>query len=145
MRNKQLSDQTKYLRTILNTPSVSPDKWIPFVIQITTSKILASSWIHSTEFCFFFSCVLAGHIRVFRKEEDESFKLIIEANNPEPIPVEYISFGSYANNLVKYYFNCSFSFGTPDTVSRPDHPSLVRDIIPSSIGLRNCKTLWSKF
>lgn len=31
-----------------------------------------------------------------------------EATDPNPIPVEYVSFGSMqSNNIVKYNFNCS--------------------------------------
>lgn len=61
-----------------------------------------------------------------------------EAEDPEPLPVEYISFGSYNANLVKFYFNCSFSFATPDAVfDTTDHPLLAKDV-PASIDLRNC-------
>lgn len=66
-----------------------------------------------------------------------------EANDPDPLPVEYISFGSYNTNLVKFYFNCSFSFATPDAVyDTTDHPLLARDV-PASIDLRNC--MWLHF
>lgn len=79
-----------------------------------------------------------GDIKIFRKEDLQSFKLIAEATDPNPIPVEYISFGSYNANLVKFYFNCSFSFSTPDTISTAtDHPLLARDVT-STIDLRNC-------
>lgn len=82
--------------------------------------------------------VTGGDIKVFRKEGLDSFKLIAEANDPEPIPIEYISFGSWNTNLVKFYFNCSFSFAKPDAVSATtDHPLLANDV-PSTIDLRNC-------
>lgn len=90
-----------------------------------------------------FRCILCsarkgGDIKIFRKEDLQSFKLIAEASDPNPIPVEYISFGSYNANLVKFYFNCSFSFATPDTISTAtDHPLLARDVT-STIDLRNC-------
>lgn len=61
-----------------------------------------------------------------------------DANDPDPLPIEYISFGSYNTNLVKFYFNCSFSFATPDAVyDTTDHPLLAKDV-PASIDLRNC-------
>lgn len=79
---------------------------------------------------------------MFRKEGLHSFKLMAEANDPDPLPVEYISFGSYNTNPVQFYFNCSFSFATPDTVSTTtDHPLLANDV-PSTIDLRNCKHLF---
>lgn len=82
--------------------------------------------------------VTGGDIKVYRKEGLDSFKLIGEANDPEPIPVEYISFGSWNTNLVKFYFNCSFSFAKPDAVSATtEHPLLANDV-PSTIDLRNC-------
>lgn len=81
---------------------------------------------------------IGGDIRIFRKEDTHPFKLMAEANDPDPIPVEYISFGSWGTNLVKFYFNCSFSFATPDAVyDTTDHPLLARDV-PSSIDVRNC-------
>lgn len=81
---------------------------------------------------------IGGDIRIFRKEDTHSFKLMAEAYDPDPIPVEYISFGSYDHNLVKFQFNCSFSFATPDAVyDTTDHPLLARDV-PASIDLRNC-------
>lgn len=52
---------------------------------------------------------LGGGIKIFREEDENSFKLIAEASDPDPIPVEYVSFGSWDTNLVKFYFNCSFS------------------------------------
>lgn len=66
-----------------------------------------------------------------------------EAFDPDPLPVEYISFGSYNTNLVKFYFNCSFSFAKPDAVyDTTDHPLLAKDV-PASIDLRNC--MWYIF
>lgn len=43
--------------------------------------------------------------------------MIGETSDSHPIPVEYVSFGSWESNLVKFYFNCSFSFPLPDAVS----------------------------
>lgn len=84
-----------------------------------------------------------GDIRIFRKEDTHSFKLMAEANDPDPLHVEYISFGSWNMNLVKFYFNCSFSFATPDAVyDTTDHPLLAKDV-PATIDLRNCR--WHVF
>ncbi|XP_031619784.1 uncharacterized protein LOC116338571 [Contarinia nasturtii] len=103
------------LREIQLVDILAPDKWIAFLIQITTR----------------------GDIRIFRKEDTHSFTLMAEANDPEPLPVEYISFGSWNSNLVKFYFNCSFSFAIPDAVfDSTDHPLLARDV-PASVDLRN--------
>lgn len=71
-----------------------------------------------------------------------------EAFDADPLQVEYISFGSYNTNLVKFYFNCSFSFATPDAVyDTTDHPLLAKDV-PSTIDLRNCMCatffIWAK-
>lgn len=103
------------LREVQLVDILANDKWIAFLIQITTR----------------------GDIRIFRKEDTHPFKLMAEANDPDPIPVEYISFGSWGTNLVKFYFNCSFSFATPDAVyDTTDHPLLARDV-PSSVDVRN--------
>lgn len=86
---------------------------------------------------------IGGHIRIYRREDTQPFVLLAEAEDPEPLQSEYISFGSWNKNLVKFYFNCSFNFGTPDEVlDTTDHPLLVRDV-PASIDLRNC--MWIDF
>lgn len=83
--------------------------------------------------------ISGGDIKIFRKESLHAFQLIAEAFDPNPIPVEYIAFGSYQSNPVQFYFNCSFSFATPDTVSaNKDHPLLKNDV-PAALDLRNCK------
>lgn len=55
--------------------------------------------------------------------------MLIEAKDPNPIPVKYVSFGSFKTSLVKYSFNCSFSFALPDTITLPSlHSSkIVKD------------------
>lgn len=81
-----------------------------------------------------------GDIKIYRKEGLHSFELTAEANDPNPLPVEFISFGSYQTNRVQFYFNCSFSFATPDSVSTSiDHPLLAKEDVPPSVDLRNCK------
>lgn len=70
-------------------------------------------------FFIFLLCtfVVDGNINIFREEDVHSFKLIGETSDSHLIPVEYVSFGSWESNLVKFYFNCSFSFPLPDAVS----------------------------
>lgn len=81
-----------------------------------------------------------GDIKIYRKEGLHSFELAAEANDPNPLKVEYISFGSYQTNRVQFYFNCSFSFATPDSVATAiDHPLLAKEDVPPFVDLRNCK------
>lgn len=79
-----------------------------------------------------------GILKIFGKDGLQPFKLLAEVNDPEPLPIEYISFGSYNTNQVKFYFNCTFDVGvSPDTVSTgTEHPLLASDV-PSYIDLRN--------
>lgn len=83
---------------------------------------------------------IGGDIKIYRKEGLHAFELAAEANDPNPLKVEYISFGSYQTNRVQFYFNCSFSFATPDSVATAlDHPLLAREDVPPFVDLRNCK------
>lgn len=103
-------------------------------------SILKSVDIHN-KFFFFLLSHSGGHIKLFRREEDSSFKLIIEATDPDPIPVEYIHFGNCCGFSSKFYFNCSFGITTPDLDMAAYHPLLIRDALPSTTSLTNCKTL----
>lgn len=78
---------------------------------------------------------------MFRKDGSNSFKLVIEANDPSPISVEYISFATSEMNSAKFFFNCSFSLAKPETVSNKAHPPITDDRLPSPIALRNRKLI----
>lgn len=121
--------------------SLSPTHFSSLSVAVLASHNIANAFIYTV--WFLTGNIVGGDIRIFRKEDTHSFKLMAEANDPDPLPVEYISFGSYNTNLVKFYFNCSFSFATPDAVyDTTDHPLLARDV-PASIDLRNC--MWLHF
>lgn len=79
-----------------------------------------------------------GDLRLFRREVSGSYELIGEATDENPTLIEYISFGSWHNNLVQFYFNCSFSSDTP-SVSVATGNLLLRDKIPPRLTLTNCK------
>lgn len=62
-----------------------------------------------------------------------------EASDANPIPVEYVSFGSMqSNNIVKYNFNCS-------TKVDASSDSTSTYIDSASADLRNSETLHSLF
>lgn len=79
-----------------------------------------------------------GEIKVFRKEDTLAFKLIAEAKDLNPLSVEYVSFGSLNTNLVKLYFNCSFSLATPKTINEDNINALLASDVPPSVNLKNC-------
>lgn len=115
IRRKQGANE---LRSAQLFDALDPEKQIIYLIQITTR----------------------GDIKIYRKDGLQAFELVAEANDPNPIPVEFISFGSYQTNRVQFFFNCSFSFATPDSVSSAtDHPLLAKADVPPSVDLRNCK------
>lgn len=105
---------------------------------------VSAVWLLSIAECVQFHISIyplaGGDIKIYRKDGLRAFQLTAEANDPDPLPVEYISFGSYQTNRVQFYFNCSFSFATPDSVSTAtDHPLLAKEDVPPSVDLRNCK------
>lgn len=113
IRRKQGAD---VLRDIQVADVLATDHYVTFLVQITTG----------------------GDIKIFSRQDLQPYKLIVGATDPKPLPIEYISFGSYNTNKVQAYFNCSIDIAPPDVVaSKQDHPLLV-NTVPSSIDLRNC-------
>lgn len=134
IRRKQ---QTNYLRTV-QLEAVNAFKKILYLIQITTRECKS---VHLRErFRSIFIPFTDGDIRILRQNSSDLFELVAEATDSNPIPVEYISFGSWGTNLVRFYFNCSFNFGMPKSVSTTTHhPLLAKEELPPSVYWRNCK------
>lgn len=126
------------MREIRAVDILISDKWVAFLLQITKSMTVLISTSSILLFKVYSKKNIDGKIRIYRKEDTQSFALLAEAEDPEPLKSEYISFGSWNKNLVKFYFNCSFSLGQPDEVfDTTEHPLLSRDV-PKAITLRNC-------
>lgn len=87
-----------------------------------------------------FQCISGGDIKIYRKDGSRSFELVGETNDPDPIEVEYVSFGSSQASRAQFHFNCSFSLAATDAVSTAtDHPLLAKTDAPPTVDLRNCK------
>lgn len=114
IRRKQGDD---VLRDVEVVDVLSKDKYTVFLVEITDS----------------------GDIKIFSRDGLRPFKLVTGATDPNPIKVQYISFGSYLGTKVQTYFNCSLPIAPPDVAhANPDHPLLINNV-PKALDLRNCK------
>lgn len=122
IRRKQQSQEP--LAKVQHSEIISSNKWTEYLLQITRGKGLNdSSFCCYRQLIFLFFLILTataiddGIIKLFRKDEEDSYRPIIVAIDLNQIPVEYISFGSWGSNHVEIFFDCSFNTVSPDAVS----------------------------
>lgn len=134
IRRKQ---QAASLRNVLFN-GLNAFKTILYIIQITSRRCES---VHLNERFLSVSIPFTdGDIRIFRQDSSGSFQLAAEATDSNPIPVQYISFRSWATVSVQFYFNCSFNFVMPESVSTATHhPLLAKEELIPPVDWRNCK------
>lgn len=94
-----------------------------------------------------------GKIEVFSKHDHTQFRLLASVDDPKyspTIPLRYISFASFNNTPIQFYYDCSASPLHIDTematrYANPGHPVLLEDpTFQKPIDKRNCKLLFSQ-
>lgn len=93
--------------------------------------------------------VLAGKIELFSKHDHTQYKLLASVDDPEydPAvnPLHYISFASFNNTPMDFYYDCSMTPTYIDTqlatrYAAIGHPLLLDDpTFQSPVDKRNCK------
>lgn len=119
----------KYIHTI-----------VVFFFQYFPTKIK-----HFMKLVFLF---LVGQIEVFSKHDHTQFRLIASVDDQKynpTIPLQYISFASFNETPIQFYYDCSMTPSYIDTetakrYANPGHPLLIEDpAFRTPIDKRNCK------
>lgn len=94
---------------------------------------------------------LAGDIELFSKHDHTQYKLLATIDDRtysrQMVPLNYLSFASFNNTPMQFYYDCSIVPSYIDTqvakkYANPGHPILLEDPpFQTPIDKRNCKFL----
>lgn len=91
--------------------------------------------------------VLGGEIELYSKHDHTQFKLLASAKDlayDKAHPLKYISFASFNNTPIQFFYDCSMQPSYIDTqiatkYANPGHPILLADPpFETAVDRRNC-------
>lgn len=84
--------------------SIAEEQPTKFVLEITTGEF--SIHIHVMPYNHWSIKFPDGHIRVF--SELDKANPLLEAHDPKPLRIKYVSFTIYEPSKAEFFFNCQF-------------------------------------
>lgn len=132
---------------------ISRCKYFSFINVSTLSHCFVEESVIKLLHIDFFFAFLVGKVEVFSKHDHTQFKLLASVDDPKynrNLPLRYISFASFNNTPVQFYYDCSMTPSHIDTematrYANPGHPLLLEDpTFRTPVDKRNCKLSFSQ-